>query len=362
MTLGLFTDDFYPYIGGMGRFVYELTWRIPESRLIIFSPCSNEMPNHIQVSPSLHQQLRNLSYSYWLHRNLEKLIGQYSLTRINIQCGPGGIFLLKRAGIPVIATCYHTWWQQSHYIGSQFWKKCFVPFERYTYRLANTIICISEDSRKVLIEKYGIAPDKLAVVHPGADIQCFFPIAEVDRLPNSVLFVGRVDKRKGADFLIRSLPYVVEHLPEVQLYIGGKGKDLAKLKQFADAHGLFENVKFLGFIPDDDLNMWYNKVRCVVVPSVFEGFGLTAVEAMASGTSVICTRVDSLRDIVQNSNCGYLVDYGDTTALSQKIISLLKDTNKQNEFSQKGREAVERLYNWDTQIKKLSKVLFGNCR
>ena len=177
-----------------------------------------------------------------------------------------------------------------------------------------------------------------------------------------MLFVGRVDKRKGADFLIRSLPYVVEHLPEVQLYIGGKGKDLAKLKQFADAHGLSENVKFLGFIPDDDLNMWYNKARCVVVPSVFEGFGLTAVEAMASGTSVICTRVDSLKDIVQNSNCGYLVDYGDTTALSQKIISLLKDTNKQNEFSQKGREAVERLYNWDTQIKKLSKVLFGSCR
>ena len=148
MTLGLFTDDFYPYIGGMGRFVYELTRRIPESRLIIFSPCSNEMPNHIQVSPSLHQQLRNLSYSYWLHRNLEKLIGQYSLTRINIQCGPGGIFLLKRAGIPVIATCYHTWWQQSHYIGSQFWKKCFVPFERRSPMPSRYAIRSSNDNKE----------------------------------------------------------------------------------------------------------------------------------------------------------------------------------------------------------------------
>ena len=96
MTLGLFTDDFYPFIGGMGRYVYEVTQRIPDSDLIIFSPCSNEMPNHIQVYSPLHRQFRNLSYSFWLHRNIEKIIGQYSLSRINIQCGPGGLFLLKK--------------------------------------------------------------------------------------------------------------------------------------------------------------------------------------------------------------------------------------------------------------------------
>jgi glycosyltransferase involved in cell wall biosynthesis len=362
MALGLFTDDFYPYIGGMGRYVYEVSRRIPESDLYIFSPCSNEMPNHIQVNPALHHQLKNLSYSFWLHRNLEKMIRQYRLSRINIQCGPGGLFLLRKTGVPVIATCYHTWWQQSRYIKSQFWKRCFIPFERHTYRLANDIICISEDSRDILADHYGIAPDELAVVHPGVDINRFYPIAGTQKLPNSLLFVGRVDRRKGADFLIRSLPYVIEHIPEVQLYVGGRGKDLARLRHFVDTCGLSKNVKFLGFIPDDQLNLWYNKVQCVVVPSVFEGFGLTAVEAMAAGTGVICTRVDALRAIVQKSNCGYLVDYGDTTALSRTIISMLKDSKKQNEFSQKGREAVERHYNWDTQMNELSKVLFGTDR
>lgn len=359
MTLGLFSDDFYPNIGGIGRYVYEFTQRIPESDLVIFSPCINDIPNHIRVHPPLHQKLRNLSTSFWLHRNITQLICQYHLSRMHIQCGPGGLFLLKNVGVPIIATCYHTWWQQSHYIVSQFWKRVFLPFERRTYRLADKIICISDDSRQMLVEKYGITAEKLVVIHPGVDMQRFSPLAETEKIPNSLLFVGRVDKRKGADFLLRSLPHVVEHIPAVKLYLGGRGKDLVELEQFVNAQGLSKNVQFLGFIPDDQLNMWYNKVQCVVVPSVFEGFGLTAVEAMAAGTSVICTRVDSLRHIVQTSNCGYLVDYGDQAALGQKIVALLQDKHKQREFSQKGRAAVKINYNLDTQVEKLREAVFA---
>lgn len=362
MTLGMFTDDFYPHIGGIGRYVYEVTQRLPEAELLIFSPCVNEVPNHIQVNPPLHRRFRNLSFSFWLHRNVKGIVKKYRLSRINIQCGPGGLFLLRKTGVPVIATCYHTWWQQAHHIRSQFWKKIFLPFERHTYRLADRIVCISKDSRNMLVEKYGIQPDKLAVVHPGVDIHRFFPIAEPQKIPNSVLFIGRVDKRKGADFLIRSLPHVVQRIPEVKLYVGGRGKDLSKLKQFVHTHHLTRNVRFLGFIPDDALNLWYNKVQCVVVPSVFEGFGLTAVESMAAGTSVICTRVDSLQHIVENGVCGYHVDYNDTTALGEKIVSVLKDKKVQNEFSKKGRQTVELHYNWDTLIEKLSKELLSANR
>jgi glycosyltransferase involved in cell wall biosynthesis len=362
MTLGLFTDDFYPHIGGIGRYVYEVTRRLPEAELLIFSPCTNRVPNHIRIDPPLHRRFRNLSFSFWLHRNIKGIVNKHRLSRINIQCGPGGLFLLRRMDVPVIATCYHTWWQQAHRIGSQFWKKLFIPFERQTYRLADKIICISKDSRNMLVEKYGIQADKMTVVHPGGDIQRFFPVDGTEKIPNSVLFIGRVDKRKGADFLIRSLPLVVQRIPEVMLYVGGRGKDLSKLKQFVDTHHLARNVEFLGFIPDDALNMWYNKVQCVVVPSVFEGFGLTAVESMAAGTSVICTRVDSLQHIVENGVCGYHVDYNDTTALGEKIISLLKDKRMQNEFSKKGRETVAKNYNWDTLIEKLGQELLSTRR
>jgi glycosyltransferase involved in cell wall biosynthesis len=123
--------------------------------------------------------------------------------------------------------------------------------------------------------------------------------------------------------------------------------------------GLAENIDFLGFIPDASLNLWYNKVQCAVIPSVFEGFGLTAVEAMAAGTSVICTDVDSLRYIVDDGVCGYLVKYNDREALSTKILNLLANPDMRQQFSKKGRARVLASYDWQVIIGKLKAVLFG---
>lgn len=359
MALGIFTDDFYPYIGGMGRYVYEVTRRLPINKFVVFSPCQNKLPYHIPIAPPLHAKLRNISFSIWLDRNIQQLITHNNLDRINIQCGPGGLFLLKKPPVPVIATCYHTWWQQSHYIHKQFWKKIFIPLERRTYRIADKIICISEDSRDILLKTYGIQRKKMVVVSPGIDTQQFFPIEASEKIPDSILYVGRVDKRKGVDFLISAMPDVVRHLPAIKLYIGGIGKDLPALKAYVQTRGLAENIDFLGFIPDVSLNLWYNKVQCVVIPSVFEGFGLTAVEAMAAGTSVICTDVDSLRHIVDDGVCGYLVKYNDCEALSAKILNLLTAPDMRRQFSEKGRARVLDYYDWQVIIGKLEAELFG---
>jgi glycosyltransferase involved in cell wall biosynthesis len=360
MTLGIFTDDFYPYIGGMGRYVYEVTRRLPANKFVVFSPCQNKLPYHRTIAPPfLHAKLRNISFSLWLGRNVRQLITRNDLGRINLQCGPGGLFLLKKPPVPVIATCYHTWWQQSHYVHKQFWKKIFIPFERRTYRIADKIICISEDSRDILLKKYGIQPRKAVVVSPGIDTQQFFPIEAPEKIPDSILYVGRVDKRKGVDFLISAMPGVVNYLPTAKLYIGGIGKDLPALKAYVQTRGLAKNIDFLGFIPDASLNLWYNKVQCAVIPSVFEGFGLTAVEAMAAGTSVICTDVDSLRHIVDDGRCGYVVKYNDRKALSAKILNLLTDPDMRRQFSKKGRARVLASYDWQVIIGKLEGELFG---
>lgn len=355
MTLGIFTDDFYPFIGGMGRYVHELTRQLPRDQVIIFSPSENEIPNHVRVIPVLHRKLRNLSYSFWLHRNVSRIISEYDLARINIQCGPGGLFLLRLLDVPVVATVHHTWWQQSHYIPSQFWKRLFVPFERWTYRRADKIICDAADSRNVLIERYGIAPEKIVVIPIGIDPQLFHPMEEIRVIPNSLLFVGRPDKRKGIDFLLQAMPRVVEKVPDVHLHIGGTGKGLEIRKRYVKDRHIERNVTFLGFIPEDRLNHWYNRVQCVIVPSVFEGFGLTVLEAMAAGTPVIATDVDSLRDLVEDGEDGYLVTYGDVPMLADRIISLLKDRNKRNSFAEKGKEKVKRVYHWDCIIEAFRK-------
>jgi len=355
MTLGMFTDDFYPFFGGMGRYVYEITRRLPQENLLVFSPCNNAVSNHVQVKPFLNNKLRNLSFSVWLHQNIGHLIENYNLKRINIQCGPGGLFLIKKPSVPVIATCHHTYWQQSHYIRSQFWKRVFVPFEKRTYMCVERIICDSNDVRRILINQYRIRPERIVVIPIGVNKRQFCPISRVQKIPDSLLYVGRIAKRKGVDFLIKAMALVVKQNPNARLFIAGTGKGVSGLNKYIRKRGLENNVEFLGYVTENDLNELYNKVMCAVIPSMFEGFGLTTIEAMAAGTPVIATNVDSLREIVEHNVNGLLVEYGDIPMLAEQIVSLLGNENKRGLFIQSGQEKIKAIYNWDIILKDFMK-------
>lgn len=357
MALGVFTDDFYPHKGGMGRYVYEVTRRLPQERILIFSPCRNHLPRHVRIDPPLHHGLHNLSLSLWLNHNIRRMVRDCRLTRVNIHCGPGGVFLLCKPSVPVLATSHHTYWQQARFVPFQSWKRIFIPFEARTYRMADKIVAVSEDTRDVLVARYHISSEKVVVIPNGVDRQEFHPLEHVERMPGSILYVGRVDKRKGLDFLIESMPLVLKRNPRVKLYVGGTGQHLHACKRLVKMHRLERHIEFLGHIPEESLNEWYNRVVCLVVPSRFEGFGLTVVEAMAAGTSVVATKVDGLRTLVRNGVNGYLVDYGSRDELSSRIASVLEDPEIQRAFSRKGQEMVAGGYDWDVVVSMISAEL-----
>jgi D-inositol-3-phosphate glycosyltransferase len=102
----------------------------------------------------------------------------------------------------------------------------------------------------------------------------------------------------------------------------------------------------LGTVNDSALNKWYNKISVVIIPSVFEGFGLTAIEAMACGTPVIATDGDALRDVIEDGVNGLLVQYNDVESLRDKIVYLLKNKAEQSKFSLNGKKKVRTVYNW----------------
>ena len=355
--LGVFTDDFYPHKGGMGRYVYEVTRRLPQERVLIFSPCRNRLPRHVRIHPPFHRRLHNVSFSLWLKHHIRRIVRDCRLTRVNVHCGPGGVFLFSKPGVPVLATSHHTYWQQARFVPFQFWKRLFVPFEARTYRMADRIVAVSEDTRSVLVDRYRISTEKVVVIPNGVDRQKFHPLEHVERMPGSILYVGRVDKRKGIDFLIESLPLVLKRSPRAKLYVGGTGQYLPACQHLVKTHRLERHVEFLGHIPEENLNEWYNRVVCLVVPSRFEGFGLTVVEAMAAGTSVVATNVDGLRTLVRNGVNGYLADYGSREELSGRIVSMLEDPEIRRAFAQKGREMVESCYDWDLVASRISAEL-----
>jgi len=321
---GVITYDFYPLIGGIGSLTYTMYRELKGSDILFFSPADNSLPGHIRVASPAIPLLKQLGVSIWLLLNGNRIISEHSLDKLNIHAGPGGVLYIRKLPIPVIVTCHHTYWQQFTQIKAQFWKRIFLPFERRTYRLADKLICDCEDTKQVLIKHYGIPVEKITVIHCAVDTGKFH-CANLPKKPNSCLYIGRIAKRKGIDFLIRSMPLVVRKIPDAQLLVGGKGECLEKMKSLVRQLDLERNVTFLGFVPDEQLNTLYNQAQCVVVPSVFEGFGITVIEALATGTRVVGTDTDGIREILRNPDLGRLVPYGDSVALAEAIVAELSE-------------------------------------
>ena len=289
------------------------------------------MPEHIRINCPGIRTLKQVAVSIWLISHGAGLVARYHLEKLNIHAGPGGVLYLRKLPVPVIVTCHHTYWQQYTHIKSQFWKRIFLPFERRTYRLADSIICDCHDTVQVLIRRYGIPPEKIGVIQCAVDTERFHPLVGAKE-PDTLLYVGRISKRKGIDFLIRSIPGVVATLPAARLLVAGKGEYLHRMKALVQELGIERSVTFLGFVPDDELNSLYNRAGVVVVPSIFEGFGISVIEALATGTRVVGSDVDGIREILSGSEFGRLVSYGDTVALAEALIAELREPRRAGEL------------------------------
>lgn len=299
--------------------------------LLFFSPAINSLPCHIPIDYLPVRLLKQAGVSLWLHFNARRIVSEYRLDKLNIHAGPGGVLCVRRLSVPVIVTCHHTYRQQVSHIRSQFWKVIFLPFEKRTYQLADRIVAVSEATKDALVGQYEIPEEKVTVIHNAVDTNRFQHL-EIPKKPHSLLYVGRIDKRKGIEFLIRSMPIVRNRIPDVQLLVGGEGSCLEKMKALVGRLNLEHNVMFLGFVPDDQLNTLYNQARCVVVPSIFEGFGITVIEALAAGTRVVGTDVDGIREILKSGEYGRLVPYGNDQALAEAIIAELNEPKMAGEL------------------------------
>ncbi len=329
---GIITYDFFPFIGGIGRVTYTLYREVKNKGVLFFSPADNLLPGHIRINFWAVRFIKQVGVSIWLHLNIHRIISKYNLDTLNVHSGAGGVLFFRKIAIPVIITCHHTYWQQYTYIKSQFWKRIFIPFERKTYQRADKIICDCEDTKRVLLERYNIPEEKMIVITCAIDRNNFYHSGH-KKIQSSILYIGRIDKRKGVEFLIRSMPYVVQHIPDAQLLVGGKGSDLDKMRKLVSQLDLERNVTFLGFIPDDQLNALYNKAQCVVVPSIFEGFGMTVIEALGAGTRVVGTDVDGIRSTVTSGDYGALVPYGDHQSLAGAIMAELKEPRRAQQLN-----------------------------
>ena len=159
--------------------------------------------------------------------------------------------------------------------------------------------------------------------------------------------VGRLMEQKGHIVLLKAMVHLIKDLPNVILMVIGEGTERVKLEKEANRLGLTAHIYWLGAKQPETVFEMYSVMEVFVMPSLFEGFGLTAGEAMAAGLPVVGTNIIGLREVIENDVTGVLVSPGDSTALAKAVTDLLKNPDRAREMGAKGRERIKRVFSME---------------
>jgi glycosyltransferase involved in cell wall biosynthesis len=208
------------------------------------------------------------------------------------------------------------------------------------------------------LQSYFSSPaDKLDVIPNGVDPSPFQSLDGTDlngfraqwAQPDEkiVLYVGRVVHEKGIEELIRSAPSVLKSVPQARYIIAGRGPELDRLRNLVWEMGLSNKVLLPGFIEEEDRNRLYKVADCAVFPSLYEPFGIVALEAMAAGTPVVVSEVGGLREVVRHAETGITIYPGDPESCAWGIIHTLQHPKWAAQRVENALLDVEQRFNWD---------------
>jgi glycosyltransferase involved in cell wall biosynthesis len=214
------------------------------------------------------------------------------------------------------------------------------------------VICCSQYMQDEINTLFGRPRSDLRIIPNGVDPELFttlpdnprFDIGEDDKI---VFFLGRLVPEKGVWQLVQCFPKVLAKEPNAVLYIGGRGPLKVQLEKLCQELGIADRVIFTGFIAKQDRNYVYNRAQVAVFPSLYEPFGIVALEAMATRTPVIVGNVGGLAEIVEHRVNGLKVTPGNVDELAEAIIELLNNAELAHRLQETGYETVKSVYGWD---------------
>ena len=265
-----------------------------------------------------------------------------------------GIWLMKQSGRPVVANIHHpiaidrdNALKQARNIGQRISRMFWYPWVMQ-HKVADQldhIITGSAASADSIVEAVGIPRDEIRVIHDGVETEVFRPIDSIASEPNRVLFVGNSeDRNKGVRYLLKALQRLRAEVPfhlRVVHHPGSRGAP--RLVQELGLHG---RVTFLEQLSTEELVREYNSAQLLVSPSLYEGFGLPAAEALACGTPVIATSAGALPEIVEDGVSGMIVPPGDAPALATAIATLIQEPERCLAMGQAGTRRIRERFSW----------------
>ena len=244
-----------------------------------------------------------------------------------------GIAIKENTGTPLVLTIHSTEYDRSGWIHPNQW---FIDIEKEGMEKADHIIAVSNYTKNVIVERYGINPDKISVIHNAV-----YPIKEGHK-QEIVLFLGRLTIQKGAEFFLKAAGKVLDYKPDTRFVVAGFGDKLQDLIHQAVDMNISDHVIFTGRLTEDEVKHIYGISSVYVMPSVSEPFGITALEAISAGTPTIVSKTAGVAEAF--NNC-LRVDFWDTDEMANKIISLLRYDPLHKTLSEEGKREIK-LFTW----------------
>jgi glycosyltransferase involved in cell wall biosynthesis len=212
----------------------------------------------------------------------------------------------------------------------------------------------SQNSYRQIIDTFKLSKDSLRIIYDGVDSSVFTRAPEVERLENRLLVINSGDTPlKGLKYLLEAVA-ALRSKRKIALVIVGKPMKNGYTKGLVGSLGIADCVTHAGHIDTAELVRQYSMATMVVVPSVYEGFGLPAAEAMCCSTPVISTTAGALPEIV--GDAGILVPPADTGALVEAIGSLLDNPDRRRHLGEMGHRRVMQMFNWKNTAKHTADV------
>jgi glycosyltransferase involved in cell wall biosynthesis len=373
------TPEYFPISGGTGAYVYYLSHSLQKlgHNVHVVARHSEDAEDTVNgISVHYIKGTGNALTRYWkfarsASKKIEELNNQigFDIIHANLPLVPN--FAIPKDSSKALVCAVHSTWKGEAIVTRQSNptelnpnEKMMLRFNRvlrsYEKKLINrsdALIAVSKYTVDELTDLYGIEKEKIHVIYNGVDIDKFKPRPDKTELRKEfgleedkkmVLFVGRLYHRKGLEILLRSIPPVLQEYKDVKFAISGTGfkKKEESLRSLAKELDIEDYVTFLGYVPDEKLPDLYAASDIFVLPAIYENFPFAILEAQATALPVISTKVGGIPEFLVDNENGFVIDPGDPTQLTQRVLTLLQDPKLAKEMGKRGRKRIEEKLSW----------------
>ncbi|MGE5379654.1 MAG: glycosyltransferase family 4 protein [Methylocystaceae bacterium] len=350
-------------VGGLGQHVYELSRHLVETGVVphVLTPAVKSAPAYeVDQGVHIHRIGREFdcvsSFKGWIMSFNSQMVKEgtrvcRSLENLRVihahdwLVAYGARSLGKMFNVPIIATIHATEWGRNNGLHNRTQME-INDIERNLTLAASRVICCSHYMQDEVNQLFAVKPEQVAIIPNGVSLYSQESFPMLAERANKIFFIGRLVPEKGVQVLIDAMPIVLDKIPDAQLIIGGRGPCFNELDQQAEKLGVSSAVLMPGYITEDHKESLFREAAVAVFPSLYEPFGIVALEAMAAGTPVVVSEIGGLGEIVSDQVNGLKVPANNPVLLAEAIIHLLTDRQLSQQIADNARQELKTVYNW----------------